>query len=264
MENFKIKINTFIDFGKCWIQDFIAACSLLTVLNISYMWDNKTERPLAFSVRAFPIVGWCIGFVMGCVLKLTYSINLEISLSTIFAILSGILLTRGFHEDGLADTVDGLIGGNNKEHKLMIMKDSRIGTYGTLALIFSVIIKIFTLISLSVDQGFWLLILTQGMSRSCLPWFMYKMTLAKESGLAFHFGKPCFYSTVWSLSLGLGAILFIMGIKVFIVVSILTFAWYHIFSLYVKKQIGGYTGDILGAFQQTNEILILIFLAYGA
>ena len=101
---------------------------------------NFSEQKLNHASRYFPTVGWLIG-IFSAGLYLSFEIVFPKTIAVIFSLLITILLTGAFHEDGLIDTVDGLGGGWSKDQKLEIMKDSRIGTYGAIALWFSLSLK---------------------------------------------------------------------------------------------------------------------------
>jgi cobalamin 5'-phosphate synthase/cobalamin synthase len=126
---------------------FIDAMQLLTRLPTPAKAAPSADA-IARSARYFPVVGMIVGALAACVL-LTAGLRLTGALPALLAIAAGALITGGFHEDGVADTADALGGGQSREQRLMIMKDSRIGTYGALALGLSAAIRVLALAAIA-------------------------------------------------------------------------------------------------------------------
>ena len=164
-----------------------------------------------------------------------------------------ILVTGALHEDGLADTSDGLWGGWQRERRLEIMRDSRIGTYGVLALVLSVILR-WSALTLIISVSPAVLIVVGAASRAGMPPLMYVLDYARSDGLARSTGKPPRWSVIISSLLGLVALVAISPWMVLAVVVPI------ICVKIAQDKIGGYTGDILGATQQLGEIMILALL----
>ncbi|MBI3052601.1 MAG: adenosylcobinamide-GDP ribazoletransferase, partial [Betaproteobacteria bacterium] len=104
-------------------------------------WVGYSERQLNDASRYFPLVGILVGLFTGVVFVLTLRVFPQ-PIAVLLAMLSGILLTGGFHEDGLTDTCDGFGGGRDRPQILAIMKDSRVGSYGVLGLAFALLLKL--------------------------------------------------------------------------------------------------------------------------
>ena len=115
---------------------FTEAVAFLTRIPVGQ--HSEGDRQLADSAWAFPLVGAGIGAVAAFVLLVAQLIGLGDWLSALLAVLAGLLLTGAIHEDGLADTADGALGGHDRNSRLAIMRDSRHGTYGVLAIVLSV------------------------------------------------------------------------------------------------------------------------------
>ena len=117
------------------LAGFAAATGFLTRIPVA---ANPDGGQLADAAWAFPLVGAGIGAIAAVVFAIAQLIGLGDWPAALLAVLAGLLLTGALHEDGLADTVDGLAGGHNRERKLAIMRDSRVGSFGVLALVLSV------------------------------------------------------------------------------------------------------------------------------
>ena len=185
--------------------------------------------------------------------------------------LTALALTTGaFHEDGLADTADGLFGGHTAERRLEIMKDSRIGSYGALALGLSLLLRA-SLIAMILDRsGAWAaaatLLVTAPWSRAEGLFMLATQPAARSSGAAAAVGQP----TVLTARIALGLSLFLatgIGLAAELPITglLLGFGLAHgaaaVLSRTARRLIGGQTGDILGAAQQLSEIAIYLGLA---
>jgi adenosylcobinamide-GDP ribazoletransferase len=170
-----------------------------------------------------------------------------------------VLLTGAFHEDGFADMCDAFGGGWTIEKKLSIMKDSRIGTYGSVGLIFILSAKFMLLYEINPVKLPLVLIFGHTVSRIVPVWLIYTLPYVQDIDVSK--SKPIGHKNkLYELFLACGiAVLPFLIFKVkfaFIIVFLILFTLY--FKYYLKKQIGGYTGDCLGASQQLGEIIIYI------
>src|SRR5258707_15093296 len=132
------------------IQRFLIAVQFLTRLPVPRVLSNS-EAELGNAAAFFPLVGVIVGSGAALVFVLLQRV-LPVSASVLFAIVFAAYITSGLHEDGLADTFDGFGGGWTKDRVLEIMRDSRIGTYGTLALVFLIFGKLTFLSALPQGQ----------------------------------------------------------------------------------------------------------------
>jgi hypothetical protein len=112
------------------LGDVIAACGLLTRLPLPQRAVTAGPR----AAWAWPVVGAVVGFLSAAAGALALWLGLPVGVAAAVALATSAMVTGGLHEDGLADTADGLFGGWTRERRLEIMKDSRIGSYGMLAL----------------------------------------------------------------------------------------------------------------------------------
>ncbi|QRG05579.1 adenosylcobinamide-GDP ribazoletransferase [Xanthobacter dioxanivorans] len=215
---------------------------------------------------AIPLAGVVIGLVGGVVLVAAVALKLPAFLAAALAVTALVLATGAFHEDGLADTADGLGGGRDRAQKLAIMRDSRIGTYGTAALGLSLLLRIGALEALVTASGplrtALTLVAASAVSRAAGILLLLALPPARADGSGAAFGQP---SAEAALSCGLVAAL------VAAVVLVPSFGIGAAFAGLVGpllalffmvrlsgRLIGGQTGDVAGATQQVAEIVFLI------
>ena len=240
------------------MRDFRAAGLFLTRLPFQSKGDLQIQD-LARVSPWFPMIGLLIGAISGAVLMIAAELNLPPLSCAFLAITAGALVTGALHEDGLADVGDGFGGGYTKEEKLRIMRDSHIGTYGVLAIILSVGLRASILAGLlGLGTAAVTLVGAAVLSRSFLPGMMYLMPCSRTDGLAAGAGSPTFRAAIIAFCLGsLIAWPFLAGC-VAIVALICALISVLIIASIAHRQIGGYTGDVLGATQQATEIVILM------
>lgn len=246
---------------KQW-QLFCLALSFFSRIPVSASTPYSPEL-LNQSSRYLSLVGLVLGALQALVLAGAAQL-LPFSIAVLLALVAGLVLTGAFHEDGLADTADGLGGGLTLERKLEIMKDSRVGTYGLVALLSVFLIKWQSLQALE-SEAIWALVLVAGLSRATavsvtfvLP-YQQLDAVSKTKPIATSLQKralvwiwlfvlPLLCFIPWSLALSLLATLLICFALLF---------------FYYRSQLQGYTGDLLGAAQQLTELsLYLVWLIW--
>ena len=208
----------------------------------------------------FPLVGLVIGLILVAgYLLLSFLLPKAFVLWLTIGLLA--LLTRGLHLDGFADTMDGLASGGSKERILEVMRDSRIGAFGVISLIFLIGGKYLALDQISDVVLPYALILMAVMGRNAMVLVCFRSPYARPGeGLAKPFTEYLGYcETVLSLAMAFGIALLAMGIK-----GILVFLGVGLFSLgyrlFFIKKLGGVTGDVLGGANELSELLSLILL----
>lgn len=204
--------------------------------------------------RYFTAIGWLVGGLCALVFVLAHAIfpvYIAVLLSTAF----GIWLTGAFHEDGLADCCDGLGGGWSTEKILEIMKDSRIGTYGFAGLSLVLASKITALASLPIEWISMAMVCAHVLSRWCACATMYWMTYvrldetSKAKPITKGFARKDF---IIAGCIALPALWCLLPANICALIGMIPFAAYLAWQL--KKWLGGYTGDTLGAMQQVTEL----------
>ena len=236
-------------------------------------FNNYDPQWLHQSSRYFPAVGLLIGVLCAGVLWLA-SLLFTPLVAAVISTAFGIKLTGAFHEDGLADSCDGLGGGLTRERTLEIMKDSRLGTYGVLGLVSALLLKISLLAAMPLSVAIVALIIGHTASRLfCIS----LLTLLPYGGEIEHAkAKPmaqqltplqALYSSGW-LILAIVLVTIIspntmqqVGLGKWLLALVLALVATDYMRRLLRKRLQGYTGDGLGATQQLSEIAIYIGLA---
>ena len=230
-------------------------------------WVGHSAAQLDGSARYFPAVGLGVGLVAAAVFALA-TVLWNAVLAALLATAATVVLTGAFHEDGLGDTIDGLGGGFTRERALEIMKDSRIGSYGTLALLLVVGTKVAALASMELLPALLALPAAHAASRwlaTSLIWRSRYVRLDDSSR-----AKPVTQSlstagfvaaSGWALlPLAACAIASLPGALAGLALAILVRGW---LLRWFERRLGGYTGDALGATQQLTELAFYLGWAAG-
>lgn len=241
---------------------FFATLSFMSRLPVPQRWSQGLDiDQYVRGIVTFPVVGLLLGALSG----LVYTILLPwcgIPLAAFFAVLALALLTGGFHLDGLADTCDGVFSARRREKMLEIMRDSRLGTHGGLALIFVLLGKVLAVNELAVRDTPMLAALACACiaGRGCVVLMMYRHRYAREEGLGNLFiGKVTLRQTVITLALTavlVATLLGAHGLRALIVAIIGVF----ILGQLLKRTLGGQTGDTMGASIELGELIFLLAL----
>ena len=216
---------------------------------------------LAASVLWFPLIGGILGIIAGIGYGIGVWVGIGSDLCGLMAVGLLILMSGGLHEDGLADSADG-IGGEGREERYRLMKDSRLGVFGVLALIFSVGLRSLALGSI----GEWQRVLG-GLVSNCMlsrwwmVWVMFRSQAAQPVGLSRGFGRPSHGRLIGGGGLTVLVCFWMGGAMVGGMVIGLTFLSVTLLKRLSERFLGGYTGDTLGAIQQVSEILGLVIWA---
>lgn len=255
-------------FAHSWRRDLLLAIGFFTRLPVGRFMEPASDAPavenpqfqLAQAARAFPLVGLIIGIIGGLIYLFAVRIGLSTPLAALLAVAATAAVTGALHEDGWADFADGLGARGGKLRKLAAMKDSHIGSFGVLALLFATAIKVCALVSLEApDRVMAALIAAHVLARAVLPLAMRSLPLAATSGLAASAGKPKADSVYWALALGCVAAFFAEYLTaIALVVVAIVAAW--LIGKIAEREFGGYTGDVLGAIEQVAEIAVLLNL----
>jgi adenosylcobinamide-GDP ribazoletransferase len=248
-----------LDTPSSWGADLVAATLFLTRVRLPRRLGAPSS--LTRALRAFPLVGAAIGLAAGLVYWLAAVFGLAPLPAALLAIGTTAWLTGALHEDGLADCADGFGGGRDRAAKLAIMRDSRIGSYGVLVLVIGVGLRASALAALAPADGVAALVAAHAMSRAAMPLLMALLEPARQDGLAAGLGRPSEF--VLAQAVILGVLLCALVTGPFAAIVALSFAALVLAGLetLARRQIGGYTGDVLGAAQQVTEIAILLALS---
>lgn len=215
--------------------------------------------PLAGAMWAFPVVGAVAGGLTALVLLAAQALGLGPWVGAVLALGAGLWITGGLHEDGLADVADGFGGGHDRAGKLAILRDSRIGSYGVLALIIALGLKVAALAEADALTATAALVAAAALGRAAAPLAMLLTGPARADGLGAGAGKgvPWAAGVAWLLAavLALG----LAGRDGFLAVGVALLATFAVVLL-ARRHIGGYTGDVLGAAILAAEVAVLVVL----
>lgn len=240
------------------MSGFRVALSFLTRVPAAAASDDDGD--VGRSIPWFPVIGALIGAAVAAVYALCAEFLPQVLASSL-ALGFGMLLTGGFHEDGLGDTADAFGGGWTRDDRLSIMKDSRQGTFGVLAITMSVLIRVVALAALSPAVALAVLPTAHAFGRAGSMWLLTLIPTASADGLGARYAEV---ASRRRAAVGSGAAL--------LVGAALTGVWAGAFavacivaigaigSLSVQK-IGGVTGDVAGAAEQLSEMAVLVVAA---
>lgn len=253
-------------------EDTLACLRFYTRLPIPvFGFERAPHAMLDFqrAIRALPLAGAFIGLIGAGALALGVGAGLPAYVAAPLALAVMVRSTGAFHEDGLADSADGLGGGMNRERKLDIMKDSRIGTFGGAALILSLMLRaaaMAALCSFGLAYAATALVAVAAFSRAAALMPLALLPPARDDGLAYKAMNP---SAAALQTAGLIAMLFLLAplacgatpMRV-VVAGAAGLAGAYLMTRIAKAEIQGHTGDVAGASQQLAEIaMLLAFIA---
>lgn len=241
-----------------WLKRLILAFQFMTRIPIPVNLDVDGDD-LAQSMIFYPIVGLAIGTVCYIAYYIFGCIATEKIVPSIAAIIIGILITGAFHIDGFADVCDALLSNKDASGMLSIMKDSRIGTGGAVAVTALLLFDAAMLIELRGDILYKALLLTPIFGRASIPCAAALSSYAREEG---GLGRTFIDKAGWRqaliamlIAIALGAL--IIGYRA-LILAIASTASAFGFSIYMKRKIGGMTGDTLGATCEIAQAVVLL------
>ncbi|MFI5149699.1 MAG: adenosylcobinamide-GDP ribazoletransferase [Bacteroidia bacterium] len=229
-------------------------------------WVDHDPLHLTKATRYLPLVGMLVGCICAGIwygAQLVFPAPVAVTLS----MLGGVLVTGGFHEDGLADVCDGFGGGWTREKILDIMKDSRVGAFGVMGLVLVFLLKFSLLVSINPALLPLVLIAAHALSRFVTITFLYTHSYARPdtgteqdpSKIRPVAEKPRLTDLFIAGLFGIAPLFFFQNHWVFLLIIPL-YLLKILLGRYFVKWIGGYTGDCLGATQQSTEILFYLCL----
>lgn len=239
------------------LEIFFTALGFFTRIPVP-AWVPWSPERLNHAARYFPLVGWIVGGV-GAGSYLAFATALPNMLAVLLSMAVTIRLTGAFHEDGWADACDGLGGGRDRMQILAIMKDSRIGTYGTLGLVLMLLAKAAALVELGANGDSTValaLLVAHPLSRLASTSLLHALAYVRDDALSK--SRPLAHrlrrdELATAAAFGLAPLLLLAPIEAAsaLIAVIAVTAWAaRIF----RRRLGGYTGDCLGAAQQGSEL----------
>lgn len=244
-----------------FLKSIIVTFSFFTTIPMPMIvWEQKYFRYVPFLL---PVVGLVIGSFAFALLYLLQLSELSHLMISIFIVVYFIFITGGLHLDAVMDTCDAHYSRRDRERKLEIMKDSRVGAFAVVGLFCLLTLKIGVIHELLSNHNLgWYLLLVPILSRTMQAMMLYLAPYAQEEGIAALY-KPVIKKydlivhIIYLISIFLVA--HFLGLKVLnlFLVSIFIFLYYRRFAI---KQFGGITGDIIGAFLELSELVLLLVI----
>jgi len=252
------------------IKNFITALQFLTALTVKK--DHRIEEGnLAKSMVYFPLVGFLIGVILVYADKAFAIIVLPQNIANLLLLVIAILVTRALHIDGLADTLDGLMGGYDHTTRLAIMKDSRIGTGGVLGIICVLSLKYLCLNNLYDSEKIAALLTAPALARWAQTFMVFGTNYGRDHGMGKAFVghlRANSFAVVSAIAASLTAFVIVRGdVRSVVLFFSLILGVVLISSLgkqYLLRKLGGITGDAIGAISELNEAMVfLIFVIFS-
>ena len=251
-------------------RDVMRALGFLTRLPIAPKWFEGDDGKLSVTVRAFPIAATLAALPSVLALVVGTALDLPVLLTSTLSVAIMIIVGGALHEDGLADCADGFFGGFDRERRLEIMRDSRIGAFGAMALVFAILVRVIAVAAV-LQSSLWgaaaAMIAAAAAGRTALVWHWTDLPGARMGGVADKAGQPTEDASVFALVTGIAiaAILAILmcGLAPAVIAAALAIAATLIFRSLCASKIGGHTGDTLGAAAILAELAFLTGLASG-
>lgn len=253
-------------FRDAWRAEFLAALAFLTRLPLGMVQADeplpKAQPTLAEASWAFPLAGLVVGGIGGIAYAIASALALPALAAALIAIATTAFVTGALHEDGLADTADGFGGGATREQKLDIMRDSRIGTFGVLALIVCVGLRAAAIADIGTRwHVFAALLAAHALARGVLPAAMHRLDPARDDGLGASAGRPEQNQVLIALAIALVIAVVAVGLRPGLSAAIVAGLIAIAIGWLARRQIGGQTGDVLGAIEQGAETAALLAAA---
>lgn len=226
-------------------------------------WVDFSPDKLSRACRYYALVGFVIGLLTSVVFSLAH-LFFSVPVSVLISMFFSVYLTGAFHEDGFADCCDGFGGGYSTEKKLEIMKDSRVGTYGVVGLVLILLLKwqLLTELDLHIPLA---LILAHTLSRQLAGSLTFGLSYVRKKESKIKSFVQEVHRCDFAVLLLSGFLLTSLFLPFFqsLILLLLILVMKFLASLYLRRVLGGYTGDCLGAAQQLSEIVFyLVFLSY--
>ena len=242
------------------LRGLVVAVQFMTRVPVPSL-QHFEDRDLAYSVGWYPAIGAVLGATIGGLGLAIHTLGAPPLVAACLTCFAGIVLTGALHEDGAADTADALGGGVEPEVALRILRDSRIGTYGALALIGLVLSRIACLAALPPTSWWWVLLLAHTVGRWMAVMLMLMLPYARPdaSGLAAPMirgigtGTAIFSSLTVAVAVLLAGPSGLLGWAAGAVLVLVLGRWY-------RRRLGGITGDLCGAGVIAGELAV--FLLY--
>jgi adenosylcobinamide-GDP ribazoletransferase len=244
-----------------WLEDRTEElkASLAFCTRLPLARSLQSAEGIANAAWAFPVTGLIVGLIGALVYLLAHWLGVPAWPAATLSVVATLAVTGALHEDGLADTADGFGGGDSRQSKLDIMRDSRTGTYGACALVLALLLRAGALASFTDAHGVvWALIASHSAARAAMVALMWLLPPARSDGLSFAAGGPPGQSVAAAAVIALVALLFSLHPARGFIAALVLIAAVALMAWLAMRQIEGQTGDVLGATEQVGEIVVLL------
>ena len=252
-----------------FLRNILIACSFLSRISIPPRIFEGFDGRFAPIAHTFPAAGFLIALPAALLFWLMLTFGADPLVAALLALGLQTLVTGALHEDGFADCADGFGGGQSRERVLEIMKDSRIGSYGAIALILSFALRATTLAALADNlsplAAAALLPATAALARAFMVTHWQALPSAREQGLAAAAGRPDVFTAAMALAAGTVLagipVLAVLGLPALFLALLLAAIAAFLITRLAARRINGHTGDTIGAVEQAGEIAVLLALS---
>ena len=238
------------------IRSARSAVAFLTIIPLAERSGDAGER---LGRAYFPAVGALLGFGAGIVLLIVSAfVTPLLGAAAALAVLA--VATGGLHLDGLADTADGLLGGRDRERRLEIMRDPRVGSFGAIALVLVLLMDVAALASITPARALLSLVVAGALSRWAMLWLVALLPYARPQGLGIAAAGG---HRVFDLALGsvLAALACLLDWRSAVIAELLVAIVATGLAVFAKNRIGGATGDVYGAAVEICQLAVFVAFA---
>jgi adenosylcobinamide-GDP ribazoletransferase len=248
--------------GSQIFEQIRLAFEFLTILPVAPV-DASSDRTVVASFRWFPLVGFAIGALL-CLEDAALSFFLAPALRSALVVMSLAALTGAVHLDGLADTADALGAGRHRTRALEILRDVHTGAFGTLALVFVVVLKIFALAGAQGASRYAALWLAPGLARWSMVAVAWKMDYLREQGAGTGLlDRDDSRGLIGASAIAALAVIPVAGFHAMLSCAV-AFAITVALRAFYRRWLGGITGDLIGAAGEIVELWVLVLMAAHA
>jgi len=241
------------------LHDIAVAVTFLTRIPLRHGPDVALHR----IARWFPVVGAVVGALSGGTYWLAAQ-AMAPAPAAVLALIVAVLITGGFHQDGLADIFDGLVGGWTRDDRLRVLKDSRHGTYGVLALVLQVALQVACIGSLTPESGFVAIMSAHTLARLVPVLLMFMPAAPGQAGMGASYSRDIEWRDLAiAATAATCVVLPLVGLATVGLIAALIVP-NAVFYRFVHNKIGGIVGDALGAAEQISESVILLAFVLAA
>ena len=245
-----------------WLKDrseeFRASLAFSTRLPLTRV-SSQPAKAVANAAWAFPVTGLIVGLIGALVYALAHRLGLPAWPAATLSLAATLAVTGALHEDGLADTADGFGGGDSRQTKLDIMRDSRTGAYGVCALVLVLLLRTGALASFADTYAvLWALLASHCAARAAMVTMMWLLPPARSDGLSFEAGGPPGEGVAAAAAIAFVVLLICLHPMRGFIAALVLIAVVALIAWLAMRQIEGQTGDVLGAVEQVGEVAVLL------